>query len=268
MQRWELGSDGVTGWIYPCEENRNTLDSAASGSWLYPETPHRDVPMWSPVLDQPGSFPPLPFALSLASICSLPGSASWGQSGWTLHHKGYLDTTGLGKETTLELQEAPGSSQRDGMCPVTVTALVTPDPRWNGADAPKPGADFPLLGNLEQLSCLGFELWVFQTVDSHPAKISLRGMCTADVGAFLIPRVQNSRPARAASCMDPRRKGALGWAWSCRGNYWNTKFLGEENKAPWKTSVPTGMNWIIVMLNPEEKRRKMRKVLFGKEEGK
>lgn len=29
------------------------------------------------------------------------------------------------------------------------------------------------------------------------------------------------------------------------------KDLGEENKEPCKTSVPTGMNWIFVMLNPE-----------------
>lgn len=193
MRRWELpegtpGSDGVTGWIYPCEENRNTLDSAAPASWLYPEhsqvTPHRDVPTWSPVLDQPGSLPPLPFTPSLlqpglhllpAWICLLGticmGPAPQGTSG----HHWIGEGAGPGAAGgTWQLPEGwavschchsagdAGSEVERSRCTQT-------------------GAGFPLLGNLERLSCLGFGLWVFQTVDSHPAKISLQRMCTADV---------------------------------------------------------------------------------------
>lgn len=57
------------------------------------------------------------------------------------------------------------------MCPVTVTAPVTPDLRWNRADAPK-HEQVSLFWEI--WSCLlEFELWIFQTVDSHSAKISL-----------------------------------------------------------------------------------------------
>lgn len=61
------------------------------------------------------------------------------------------------------------------------------------------GAGFPLLGNLQRLSCLEFGLWAFQTVDSHPAKISLCKGCAQ----------QMSEPSRSTSskfppCQDSR----------------------------------------------------------------
>lgn len=95
-------------------------------------------------------------------------------------------------------------------------------------------------------------------------------MCTADVSAFLIPEFKiPALPGLFPAWIPPGKvpgagDGAVG------GELLEHKVLGEENKAPWKTSVPTGMNWIFVMLNPEErgKKEENEKEFFWKEGGK
>lgn len=107
------------------------VEPCPGSAWIPPTSAFHSEP--TPAWPPSAPCPDLPLGDSLDGPCS---------------HKGHLDATGLGREPALELQEAPGSSQRDGTCPVAVTAPVTPYPRWNGADAPKQ----------EQVS-LSWEIW-------------------------------------------------------------------------------------------------------------
>lgn len=102
-----------------------------------------------------------------------------------------------------------GGSWKDGMCPVTVTAPVTPDPRWNGADAPKQ----------EQVSlsweiCSGSAAWNLGSGHSRLwIHTLLKSACARDVHSRCLslphPRVQNSRPARIPAWI-PRRERCPG----------------------------------------------------------